>query len=349
MFRAILCSLVLIVLTATPVFAVKPDILAVLEKDAKGSVDSPLTGRYEGSSIVDQTTKAFNEITLPTGPAIKKKFDTTITLQGKVTRSLYSSPLERSSLEVFGNYTDALKAKGFEVVFECAKEACGAEFKNLKYSWNDPGLVVISEESDQRRNSLSRAMFFGVVDPRYALFKKGEVGAETYISVFAAQNQSVRMGDFSAALKNRVGVLIEIVEPKTREDKIVTLSADDLGAAIGASGRVAIYGIFFDYDKADIKSNSQPQLDQMVTYLRNNSKVKIYVVGHTDNRGALDYNMKLSGARAIAVVKALTAAGVDKSRMVPKAAGPIAPLASNRTPEGQAKNRRVELVELFSG
>ena len=44
---------------------------------------------------------------------------------------------------------------------------------------------------------------------------------------------------------------------------------------------------------------------------------------------------------------ALIAAGVDKARLVPKAAGPIAPLASNRTPEGQAKNRRVELVEQF--
>ena len=49
------------------------------------------------------------------------------------------------------------------------------------------------------------------------------------------------------------------------------------------------------------------------------------------------------------MVKALVAAGVNKARVVPKAAGPIAPLASNRTPEGQAKNSRVELVEQFSG
>ena len=146
-----------------------------------------------------------------------------------------------------------------------------------------------------------------------------------------------------------VGVLVEVVEPKTREQKIVTLSADDLGAAISDAGRVAIYGIYFDYDKAAVKPESQPQLDQMVTYLQKNPELRVYVVGHTDNKGALDYNMKLSGERATSVVKALLAAGVDKSRIVPKAAGPIAPLASNHTPEGQAKNRRVELVEQYSG
>ena len=349
MIRAILWSVLFTALTASSAMAVKPEILAVLEKDAKGAFDSAYTGRYEGSNIVDQTTKSFDEIALPSGPASKKNFSSVVPLKGQVTRILYSAPLGRSSLEVFGNYLDALKAKGFEVVFECANQTCGAEFKNLKYSSNNPQTVVISEASDNRRNTLSRAMFNGVIDPRYALVKKGQAGAETYVALFAALNQGNRMGDFSAALKDRVGTLIEIVEPKAREDKIVTLSADDLGAAINDAGRVAIYGIFFDFDKADVKSESQPQLDQMVAYLQKNPALKVYIVGHTDNHGALDYNMKLSGARAIAVGKALEAAGVDRSRMVPKAAGPIAPLTSNRTPEGQAKNRRVELVELFSG
>ena len=73
--------------------------------------------------------------------------------------------------------------------------------------------------------------------------------------------------------------------------------------------------------------------------------VKVYVTGHTDNQGGLDYNMKLSGARAIAVTKALTRAGIDAARMIPKAVGPLAPLASNDEEEGRALNRRVELVK----
>ena len=115
------------------------------------------------------------------------------------------------------------------------------------------------------------------------------------------------------------------------------------------AGRVAIYGLYFDFDKAAIKPESQQQLDQMVACLQNNPDLKVYIVGHTDNKGTLDCNMKLSGDRAIAVVKSLVAAGVSKARIVPKAAGSIAPLASNRSPEGQAENRRVELVEQFGG
>ena len=355
MFRAVLFSSVLCFGLAASAFASDPDVLAVLQKDAPGAADSVLTGRYEGSNIVGQTKKAFDEITLPNAPAEgeefdqAKKFKSTLTLQGRITRTLYGAPEGRSSLEVFGNYVDALKAKGFASVFECAKETCGPSFKTLKYNWQDKATQVVSQDADQHRASLSESMFDSVIDPRYALMKKGDAGAETYVAVFAAQNQGGTFGNVSETLLNHVGVLVEVVEPKAREQKIVTLSADDLGAAINDAGRVAIYGLYFDYDKAVIKPESQPQLDQMVAYLQKNPELKVYVVGHTDNKGALDYNMKLSGERAIAVAKALVAAGIDKSRMVPKAAGPIAPLASNRTPEGQAKNRRVELVEQFSG
>lgn len=354
MFRAVLFSSILCLGVATSAFASDPEVLAVLQKDAPGSADSVLTGRYEGSNIIGQTKKAFDEITLPNGPAEgeefeqEKKYKSTVTLQGRVTRTLYGAPEGRSTIEVIGNYIDALKSKGFVTVFECAKEACGPSFKVLKYTWQNKATQVVSQDAELYRASLSEAMFDSVIDPRYALMKQGDAGAETYVAIFAAQNQGGTFGNISDTLLNHVGVLVEVVEPKAREQKIVTLSADDLGAAINDAGKVVIYGLYFDYDKAAIKPESQPQLDQMVAYLQKNPELKIYVVGHTDNKGALDYNMKLSGERAIAVVKALVAAGVEKSRMVPKAAGPIAPLASNRTPEGQAKNRRVELVEQFS-
>ena len=354
MFRAILILTLLCFANFPAAFADEAENLAILNKDAKGAADNVLTGRYEGSFIVGQTKKAFDELTVATGPAVgedydnDKKFSSTIVVQGRVTRTLYTAPLGRSSLEVFGNYIDALKAKGFAPVYECAKEACGPSFTVLTYNWQNKASQVFSEEAEQIRGFYSQAMFSSVIDPRYALLKKGDVGSETYVAVFAAQNQDGTFGDYSHVLQNRVGTLVEVVEPKAREQKIVTLSADDLGAAINDVGRVAIYGLYFDYDKAVIKPESQAQMDQMVAYLQNNPDVKIFVVGHTDNHGALDYNMKLSGARAIAVVKALVSAGVDAARMVPKAAGPLAPLASNKTPEGQAKNRRVELVEQFS-
>ncbi len=243
------------------------------------------------------------------------------------------------------NYADALKAAGFEEVYSCSREACGPSFSVLKYKWDSPATHVISEGADQRRSSVSKAFFDRIVDPRYVLLKRGEGDAVSYAAVYAAVHQGGTYGDISEALESRVGVLVEIVEAKDREDKMVTLSADDIDKGLGENGRVALYGIFFDVDKAVIKPESQPQLDEMVRFLESDSKVRVYVVGHTDSSGKLDYNLKLSDQRAAAVVKALVAAGIEKSRLSAKGLGPLAPLASNRTDEGKSKNRRVELVE----
>lgn len=74
--------------------------------------------------------------------------------------------------------------------------------------------------------------------------------------------------------------------------------------------------------------------------------MRVFIIGHTDNKGALDYNLGLSDRRADAVVKALAARhGIDPKRMTPRGLGPLAPVATNRTDEGRSKNRRVELVE----
>ena len=345
MFLRRLCFVVAM-LFANLAYAAPADYTSEMAADAEGAADSPFTGRYEGSTIVGQTSKKFDELTLPAGPGdVKTKaFSKTVSQKGSVLRTLYVSPEQRSSLEVFGNYVDALKAKGFTALFECDNATCGANFKDLKYSANDASKNVISDNAGTRRKFLSNAMFSKIVDPRYALLKKGDVGNETYVAVFAGQNSGGSFGDVSKALRSRVGVLIEVVEPGQREEKIVTLTADEIGNSIGADGRVVIYGLYFDFDKATIKPESQPQLAQMIAYLRSDPSVHVYVVGHSDNKGELDYNLQLSAARAKSVVAALVGAGVDAGRLTAKGVGPLAPLASNKTEEGQAKNRRVELV-----
>jgi outer membrane protein OmpA-like peptidoglycan-associated protein len=118
--------------------------------------------------------------------------------------------------------------------------------------------------------------------------------------------------------------------------------ADDLSS----KGHTAIYGIYFDFDKADIKPESEPTLKEIAKLLSQDPKLKLYVVGHTDNVGGFDYNIKLSQARANAVVKELISKHkVDGARLKPYGVGLSAPVASNKTEEGRAKNRRVELVE----
>lgn len=117
-----------------------------------------------------------------------------------------------------------------------------------------------------------------------------------------------------------------------------------------ANDRIAIYGIYFDFDKAELKAESQPQIDQLATLLKDNPGLSVLVVGHTDGQGGFDYNLKLSQLRAQTVTDALIANhGIAASRVTPAGAGMVAPVATNRTEEGRSKNRRVEIVELPDG
>ncbi len=115
---------------------------------------------------------------------------------------------------------------------------------------------------------------------------------------------------------------------------------------IKATGHAAVYGIHFDTGKSEVKPESEAALKEVAKLMTGDPQLKLLVVGHTDGVGQLDANMKLSQARADAVVRALTAKyGVAGARLKSQGAGPIAPVATNRTEEGRAKNRRVELVE----
>lgn len=126
----------------------------------------------------------------------------------------------------------------------------------------------------------------------------------------------------------------------------VTLNAAAMASDIGSAGRVAVYGIHFDTGSAELKADSEPALAEIAKLLERNPTLKVYVVGHTDMTASLATNVHLSQERAESVVKALVAKyGIVAGRLVAFGAGPYAPVATNRTEEGRAKNRRVELVE----
>ena len=127
----------------------------------------------------------------------------------------------------------------------------------------------------------------------------------------------------------------------------VTVDAAAMASSIANSGSVAIYGINFDTAKSDIKPDSEPAIDEIAKLLTNNPALKVGIVGHTDMVGDATSNMRLSQARAQSVITDLVSKhGIAAARLVAFGAGPWAPLASNKTDDGRAKNRRVELVEI---
>jgi OmpA-OmpF porin, OOP family len=131
-----------------------------------------------------------------------------------------------------------------------------------------------------------------------------------------------------------------IVEKRALEQVV---SASDMLTALDKQGFIAL-DIHFDTAKAVIKPESQPIVEQIVTLLKGNVKLKISVEGHTDNVGTAASNQKLSEARATAVVAAIVAQGIERDRLSSAGFGQDRPVADNRTEEGRAKNRRVELV-----
>ena len=140
------------------------------------------------------------------------------------------------------------------------------------------------------------------------------------------------------------GYDLNIVE-ETRMAQDIVADAESMLQDIKNMGKVAIYGIYFDFNKADVKPESEPTLTEISKLLKQNPTLNLYIVGHTDNIGPLNANMDLSQRRAEAVLQVLiTKHGIDKKRLAAHGVGPLCPAAPNTTEEGRAKNRRVELV-----
>lgn len=150
---------------------------------------------------------------------------------------------------------------------------------------------------------------------------------------------------WAEAQKGNGTIWLHVVEKQGMQQH-VTANAAGLGSDIEASGHVAVYGITFDTNKAEVKPESGAALDAIARLLKQEPALKLKVVGHTDMTGLLDANMKLSQARAEAVVQALvTRHGIAAARLEGYGVGPLAPVATNDTDDGRAKNRRVELVK----
>lgn len=138
---------------------------------------------------------------------------------------------------------------------------------------------------------------------------------------------------------------LTIVQKEGMAQDIVA-DAAAMGSDLRATGHIALYGIYFDTNKSEVKPDSKPALDEIAKLLKQDPGLKLKVVGHTDGTGIQDANMKLSQARGEAVVRALVGQyGIAAARLKGYGVGPLAPVASNDTDEGRAKNRRVELVK----
>jgi OOP family OmpA-OmpF porin len=115
-------------------------------------------------------------------------------------------------------------------------------------------------------------------------------------------------------------------------------------APVAAASKVTYAAdAFFDFDKAVVKPAGKAKLDDLVSKVQGINLEVIIAVGHTDSVGSDAYNQKLSVRRAEAVKAYLVSKGIEKNRIYTEGKGEKQPVASNKTAEGRAKNRRVEI------
>jgi hypothetical protein len=138
---------------------------------------------------------------------------------------------------------------------------------------------------------------------------------------------------------------VTVLEKQAMQSSLGFLDAAAMKKELDAKGRVALY-INFDVDKATLRADAQPIIEEINKLLVADGSLKLSIEGHTDATGSADHNRQLSGARARSVFGALAGLGVDPSRLASKGFGPDKPIADNSTDDGRAKNRRVELVKV---
>jgi peptidoglycan-associated lipoprotein len=267
-------------------------------------------------------------------PGVEKRhFERVDAVEGARTRLLYVAPLERTSLEVMRNYKDALLAGGFKVLFECNRQTCG----------DSPERPFLEFNASRRLNAtqeMEYAFAAGVVDPRMLVVKLDRPQGTAHVIVFVAFQDNVA----NKAASNRVAVFVDIVESGTMEKRMVTVQAPEMATNIGRDGKQAIYGIYFDFDKADIKPEYRDIVQAHAAYLAQNSGTKVTLEGNTDERGTREYNMGLGERRANAVKSVLTLQGASAGQVDTVSYGEERPVAMGHDEQSWGQNRRVEIV-----
>jgi outer membrane protein OmpA-like peptidoglycan-associated protein len=311
--------------------------------DVKGGKDHPVVSRYQDSWQVAFGEQPFEGAALPLAVEFRTgKYVKAQQVEGRITRSVYVAPAGRGPFEVHRNYEDALAKAGFQKGFGCSKNDC---FKGTRVQ--QPLLDNIARMTQVRDAQYSGGVGFLAVnsfsEPYYSWMKLARPGGEVYVILYTTRIENVSR---KSGLFERTATYVEVIEPKAMETGKVVVDAAALAKALQAEGKVAVYGIYFDTDKAEVKPESKAALDELAKLLQGSPALKVYIVGHTDNQGALDYNLALSQKRAEAVAHALARTyNIESGRMAAKGVASLAPTASNDAETGRAKNRRVELVK----
>ncbi|MCX4027040.1 DUF4892 domain-containing protein [Endozoicomonas sp. SM1973] len=292
---------------------------SVFGNDIPNSEDHPLVSRYQGSIINAYKQITYDNYILPLSTLTKQKdkIQESISLEGKITRITYTLPHNRSSLEVFKNYQNELLSNNFKVIFECNGATCGSS-----YDWSNQ---VLSRGSRLAGKNATQ---------RFLAAKLSQADGDIYLALYIVRRST-----------KQLVAQVDVLEQAPLQTGMVEVNLDYLKEELERNGKVTLYSLYFDFNKATLKPESTPTLQNIALFLKQKPDQKFYVVGHTDTTGSLDYNISLSQRRAETVVSTLVKQFSSSTHQLQAhGVGPLAPLASNLQEKSRKINRRVELV-----
>ncbi len=283
-------------------------------RDVAGARDFPGVGRFAGSVITGYQVRDFDAARMQAAAFKDGQPADARRLEGKVTRIAYRSNPGPSILEVSRNFETQLTKIGFEKLLSCDTDACGGI----------PFIEAIDALPIPQ-------MWIDGFNYHYFAGRRVDGARETFASLVVSENN------------REIYAQLMVTETRAIENKMVDAAAMSKG--LRETGRIALYGIYFDTDRAVLKSESRPTLEQIAKLLAGEAQLNVFIVGHTDSQGPYAYNLDLSRRRAEAIAEELVKNyHIGAPRLRTAGVAHLAPVGSNGSEAGRALNRRVELV-----
>ncbi|HNN17145.1 MAG TPA: hypothetical protein PKJ29_10495, partial [Giesbergeria sp.] len=248
---------------------------AAQAQDMAGAKDHPAVKRFGGSSIVGYEVRNFDAVEFQTstfkefdlGAGVRRYVQPPLQLEGKLTRFWYEAPGDTRALELYRNYVNELTAGGFQALYDSTKDPAAGKWTNFLASFS-------SSKKDFVKNARSEYVMYAAEANtiRTGTFQKDNVTVRLVAIDWPKEDRTykARQGAYIA---------VDVLETKAMQQNMVVVSASEIGKSLTTQGKVAIYGIYFDTGKADIKPDSKPSLDQIAAFLKAEPGVKLHVVG----------------------------------------------------------------------
>lgn len=269
--------------------------------------------------------------------------------EGKSTRLIYLLQKGQSPLFALRNYQEAFAKLG-EVtkVYSCKSGKCW-KYLTTQHVWKSNSGRQIKPNTDSiKLNAFLKQSLFQNGQSYWTAIIKSDKSTYT-VSVHSVIRSDYAQGERRGDLGIEIGqaiIYVQVIEYSDFESDLEYIKASEIQSGITKSGHIALSGLYFDTGRDQLTAESAPALGEISKALKAAPELKLYVVGHTDNVGSASSNQDLSARRAKSVAANLVKDyGIDSARFVSIGVGLAAPVTSNKTEEGKALNRRVELVE----